>query len=308
MVWSKPETDEIRAALRPVSPAPADATIEFLAEGWGSWAFRAGDYVLRFPKIEAMVDEYRKELSLMPVLAPTLPVPVSVPDLFLEHGPNGTPFIGHKALPGVLLFESGIKPGPGFGRKLGGFLRSLHSFPASRVIDLGVPLHDGPRVRELRGAQYEDVLRRVASLVSCEARTHIEHEFETYLNDPRNFDFEPVLVHSDLDSNILVDADTGELTGVIDFGDAVVGSLALDLWMPVYGFQRLGIASQTEECLGAAGVDEEQVDAMMPELRFLEFRWPLLDILYGLDSGQPDFVEGGIRALNASLPSGLKCD
>jgi aminoglycoside phosphotransferase (APT) family kinase protein len=308
MVWSKPETDEIRAALRPVSPALADTTIEFLAEGWGSWAFRAGDYVLRFPKVEAMVDEYRKELSLMPVLAPTLPVAVSIPDLFVEHGPNGAPLIGHKALPGMLLFESGIKPGPGFGRALGGFVKALHAFPTNRAVELRVPVHDGPRVRELRGAQYEDVLRRVAPLVSCEARTHIEREFETYLNDPTNFVFQPVLVHGDLDSNILVDADTGELTGVIDFGDAAVGSQALDLWMPVYGFLRLGIASQTEECLRAAGIDEQQLVAAMPELRFLEFRWPLLDILYGLDSGQPDFVESGIRALNALLPSGLKCD
>ena len=49
MAWHKPETAEIREALRQYAPQLADEPIEFLSEGWEFWAFTAGDHVLRLP-------------------------------------------------------------------------------------------------------------------------------------------------------------------------------------------------------------------------------------------------------------------
>ena len=52
MAWLKPETEEIRRALRRYAPYLAEEPVEFLSEGWEFWAFTAGDYVLRFPQPE----------------------------------------------------------------------------------------------------------------------------------------------------------------------------------------------------------------------------------------------------------------
>jgi aminoglycoside phosphotransferase (APT) family kinase protein len=151
------------------------------------------------------------------------------------------------------------------------------------------------------------VIRGAFPLLSCEARTHVERVYEAYLNDAASFEFEPVLVHGDLGVNTLIDAD-GRLCGVIDFGDAAVTSPALDFWLPAFGFRQIGIPEQQAACLEAAGIGAAALQRMLPELTFLDVRFPLLEVLHGLGSGADDSVESGIRSLNAMLPAGLSCE
>ena len=310
---ARPGLDQIQDALGRCAPSLAQLEIAFLAEGWEFWAFSAGDYVLRFPKSE-LVDRHGKGLAqltmdrrLLPELATVVSVAIPLVDVYCEAGPNALPFAGHRRLQGVPIMTAARPPAPSFGRDFGRFLRELHSFPVERALELGVPLSDGPTLRADRARHYEDVIRRVFPLVSCEARNRIEVVYEGYLNQPANFEFEPCLLHQDLDSNTLIDAETGALSGVIDFGDVVLSNPAIDLWLPVFGFPMLGIEDQLKECLAAVGVGEAELARMMPELAFCDFRWPLLDILHGLDIGDDSFIDGGIRALNARVPPDLRC-
>src|SRR5687768_11223290 len=95
MTWSKPEKEDVRAALRPVAPVLSGEPIAFLAEGWEFWAFEVADHVLRFPKTEVSVKSLRRERALLPALAAHLTVPVPRIDVWAEDGPNGAPFSGH---------------------------------------------------------------------------------------------------------------------------------------------------------------------------------------------------------------------
>jgi Ser/Thr protein kinase RdoA (MazF antagonist) len=209
-------------------------------------------------------------------------------------------------LPGEDILTTSRKPSPTFGRDAGRFIGELHAFPADRALALGVPLLEGPHLRTQRAQHYEDVIRRLFPLLSCEARTRVEQVYETYLNTVANFVFEPCLVHQDLDCNMLID-ERGDLCGVIDFGDALVSSAALDFWLPLYGLKRLGIEAQVPACLAAAGIEGAALETMRPEVDFLDFRFPLLDMLQGLDTHDDALLEGGIQALNASLPRDIRC-
>ncbi|HEX5368371.1 MAG TPA: phosphotransferase [Dehalococcoidia bacterium] len=318
MSWSQPQTDRIREALRLCAPQLADEPIAFLAEGWEFWAYSAGDHVLRFPR--EIVNLHRLpgtatnlgsldlERRLLPVLASSLTTPVPQIDVYCEDGPNGAPFAGHRFIPGETVLFASSPPGPGFGRDLGRLLRELWSFPAERAAELGVPRIDGTELRAQRARHYERVIRRLFPLVSCEARSYIERSFEAYLNDKSNFDYEPHLVHQDLDMNVLIDAATGELSGVIDFGGAVVSNRALDLWLPLYGFERLGIESQIRDCIDAAGLSDAEVERMRGEVAFVEFNFPLTDMLSGLERKDEAQIEDGLRHLNASVPRELRCE
>jgi aminoglycoside 2''-phosphotransferase len=305
MEWSRPAEDEIRETLARHVPQLADASIAFLADGWDVWAFTAGDYVLRFPKRPEVIEWLARESRLLKLLLGRLPLPV--PKLE-AYDTDGAIFTVHRMLPGVRILEAPTPLGPGVGEQLGRFIRALHAVPVEDALAAGVLLDDGARLRAERAEQYERVIRTVSPLVSCEARTYIETMYESNLNDATNFDYEPVFIHRDLDSNTLVDPETRELTAVIDFGDAIVGNRAFDYWLPVYGFQRLGIPEQMDACLRAAGLSPDELQRMAPELRFIDFRWPLLDIMYGLGINDTGLVEGGIRALNASLPPDLRCE
>ncbi len=317
MSWSKPETREIRLALREYAPQLADSPIKFLAEGWEFWAFTAGEYVLRFPKQErgfvwkladqSSSDSLRIERALTPELARRLSTPVPVIEIYGERGPNGAPFAGHRYLPGEVVMDASRPPAAGFGRELGRLIRELHAFPAERAVELGVPVFDGSRLREDRARHYEDVIRRAFPLVSCEARSHVERVYEAYLNDARSFEFEPVLVHSDIAVNALIDPATGSLCGLIDFGDAAVSSPALDLWLPAYGLKQLGVAGQAAACLAEAGVSQTELARMRPELAFQNLRYPLLGILHGLGISDDTFVKESIQELNALLPRDAGC-
>jgi aminoglycoside phosphotransferase (APT) family kinase protein len=320
VAWQKPETQEIREALRVSAPHLADGAIEFLGEGWAVWAFRAGDHVLRFPKRPRAAAELDGNRSLMVALAPHLSIPVSVPDIYSENGPNGTPFAGHRFVPGVsLITTTQLRPaatrdGPPeirlsstLGREIGVFLRELQSFPPERALELGAPLKDGPAQRADTIELYESVIRDTFPLISCEARTYAEQHFEAFINDPVNFDFEPRLIHHDLDrQNLLIDPKTGGLSGVIDWEGAEVGNSAIDLWLPLIDFAQLGIPEQLGDFLEAYGpLDLKRAQV---QVAFTHFLWPFHDILYGLYIDDQDFVEGGIRALNASLPLDLHCE
>ncbi len=94
MAWLKPETEEIRRALRRYAPHLAEEPIEFLSEGWEFWAFTAGDYVLRFPRPEVDLhrlpegttnfDSLHLEMALLPTLAEALSAPVPHIDVYGE--------------------------------------------------------------------------------------------------------------------------------------------------------------------------------------------------------------------------------
>jgi aminoglycoside phosphotransferase (APT) family kinase protein len=317
MAWHRPEEAEIREALRRYAPHLADAPIEFLSEGWEFWAFTAGDHVLRFPRPivdlhrlpegTTNLDSLRIEIGVLPALSRALTVPVPMLAVYGEDGPNGVPFAGHRMLPGEPVLFAHRRPGPNFGRDYGVLLRQLSQFPVDEAVRLGVPYLDGSSVRAQRGRHYERVIRRVFPLVSCEARTYIGRGFEAYLNTPEHFDFEPRLAHQDLDMNCLIDTQTGELSGLIDFGGMVVSNPALDLWLPLYGFERVGIEDQLPVCLEAAGIDDAALACMRPEVDFIHLNFPLTDILSGLDRNDREQVEEGIRSLNAMVPFGIEC-
>jgi aminoglycoside 2''-phosphotransferase len=317
----RPDDDAIRDALARYAPALAGASIEPLGEGWTFWAVRAGDHVLRFPKLADSAPQLSLDRNLLPRLSPHISLRIPVPDVYGDEGPNGLPFLGYPLVPGVPLIEAveplpatarsgptGLRPAHSFGHDLGTFLRQLHDFPIEQAIDLGIELIDGPRARARRIEFYEQLIRRVFPLINCEARTYTEQRFETYLNDSANFVFEPCLIHHDLDrQNCLIDPQTGELSGVIDFGDAVVGNPAGDFWLPLRDFEAIGIVDQLPALIEAYGRDRLDLERVQIDVDFTDFRWPFYDILYGLDIEDQAFVEGGIKALNASLPGTLRC-
>jgi aminoglycoside 2''-phosphotransferase len=310
MAWLKPETDAIREVLRAVAPQLADVPIEFLAEGWEFWAFEAGGYVLRFPKNAVSVAALRRERALLPALAEPLTLPVPRIDVWGEDGPNGAPFAVHRKVPGVHVWPNGDapvgNPGPRFGRQLGALIRELHAFPVERALALGVPVHDDALERSKRIEHFEAVIRRVFPLIGCEARTHIEAVYRDAINDPAYYAPRACFTHRDLDVNVLIDSQ-GNISGLIDFGGCVVGSPAIDFWLPVHGFERLGIGEQSAACIEASGISDEQLEAMRPELEYINLHYPVHDILHGLETDQPEFIEDGIRHLNTLVPRSVRC-
>jgi aminoglycoside phosphotransferase (APT) family kinase protein len=235
--------DAARAAALVAAAAPglAGLTVVPLAEGWDNTVHLVGGrWAFRFPRRALALPGVRRELAVLPRVAPLLPLPVPVPEFTGEDDDpdDPWPFSGAPLLPGRELAEAGLADADRTpaALALGEFLRVLHA-PATRdavSVELPVdPIRRGwPRVRIDATRERLDGLVDGGTWPGDPAVDALLAEAER-LGEPTG---EPVLVHGDLHvRHLLVDAD-GRATGVIDWGDVCVADPAVDLAMAFAAF------------------------------------------------------------------------
>jgi aminoglycoside phosphotransferase (APT) family kinase protein len=254
-----------------------------IEDGWDSLVLEVGgELIFRFPRRREVENWVEREIALLPELAEALPVEVP---RFEYIARNGILCVGYRKLvgePGTALSERG-------GDDLGSFLAALHRFPVERARALGVSCYEPAAWRRHFANFCADLHRRVLPMLAPSERERAEALFAQVAE----LDFEPVLVHGDLGpEHVLVRA--GRVAGVIDWSDARVGDPALDLAWCLHG---------TSQATGDAVARSYGVDAQVRE-RSLFYRrlGPWYEVVYGLDTDQPRFVESGLAGVRSRLP------
>ncbi|GLZ79583.1 hypothetical protein Afil01_43900 [Actinorhabdospora filicis] len=214
--------DLVRALLREQHPDLAQLAIEEVAGGWGNQMWRLGDdLVVRMQRMDPSPELQLKERRWLPVLAPSLPLPVPNPVRFGE--PSGR-FPKHWTVmtwvPGEPLDHATITRGDHAADTLAAFLRALHvEAPA-----------DAPAATD-RGAHPKDCARGFDYFFQSVALGDIAEEVRAVWDDAvaaPEWAGPPVWVHGDLHPANVVVAD-GTLSGIVDFGDLFAGDPAWDL-------------------------------------------------------------------------------
>jgi aminoglycoside phosphotransferase (APT) family kinase protein len=233
----------------------------------GAWVERSP----RRPEIEAQA---RREAALLPWLAPQLPLPVPVPRIVSE-----APLVlRHAYLPGDPC------PGtsPDHGRAVGGFLGALHAVDPEQALAHGArdAESSAAAARQIRERMAVDVLPRLSATVAEDAAALLGRLAAQATQPP-----EARLVHGDLGpSHIRVTGD--EVTGIIDWGDSGIGDRAIDLAWTAYGAGPEFVGG----LLRAYGPDP----GLMARARDLHLLGPWHEVLFGLDTGQDEYVASGI--------------
>jgi aminoglycoside 2''-phosphotransferase len=291
-------------------------SISYLAEGWSSTVWEVnGSHVFRFPKRPAIDSGLRKEIRLLPALGPALPLPIPQFDFVWQGGPEyeGV-FVGYPKLPGVELLPQEWRAQTVWPpRQLGEFLTSLHRFPLSRAIALGVAGGDGASWREEYQTLYETVQRRVGPLLDEPTRGNLSRVWREFVDDPANFQFQPALIHRDLcaehilvekrarcspagcagcssDSD-LFDPEQARITGILDWEDAAIGDPAFDLT----GLLDFGPDSVQRVLAAYRGPRD---GGTLDRARFYRAIVPCHEILFGLECGLPQHVTAGLKDLD----------
>jgi aminoglycoside phosphotransferase (APT) family kinase protein len=298
-----PEPDEvaIRRALSVSLPDLLPERIEPIGTGWAFWAFRAGDFVLRFPRDPEFAESLTAEAAVLRELAPVLPLPVAVIEVHAA-GPNDLPFTSHRFVAGISVKDLPRPLAANSGAVLGGFLRAMHSFPVHRAVTLGLEYTSAEDYRESRRRLLEDQIRpKVFPLVTPAVALHVMQTFRAFMADPSNFAWQPVVSHHDIDDwNTLADPETGELSGVVDWGDITIGDPASDFTISLFGgFATKGI--NLPDLYHAYGITAAELETMRPRCAFAAYCWPLHEIIYGLDSHQDDVVLRGVKFLHETV-------
>lgn len=200
-------------------------SIEPLGEGFRNKAFLVnGEWVFRFPKDQEGAADLAKEIQLLPLLAPRLRI--SIPGIqYVGEQTDGGSFVGYRKVPGQLIGEHDLPSLPRgvrdrLARRLAGFLDALRAFPADAAVRAGVPVRS---TRDEAAALRETAGRQAFPKLEEGMRTYLDGRFRQFLEHPEYHVYIPSLIHGDLSpDHLLLDEETGELAGVIDFGDAAV--------------------------------------------------------------------------------------
>ena len=199
--------------------------VELFGEGYDFRVFEVGPrWLFRFPKREACATKLIMECRLLPGLGKWVSLPVPSYEYFGEsRESSGRPFAGYRKLPGIAGDVSETVDWHMVARQLGLFLDKLHTYPVDRAREAGV-LEQSDLVAHWRDKAFEELNRNVNLNVDI-------HNLRRYLeNDvPSLFEDAPRLVHNDLwAEHILVDLHSGGVSGIIDWGDVVIGDPAVD--------------------------------------------------------------------------------
>ncbi len=200
-------------------------SIKQIFGGWDSYVFEINDgLIFKFPKSAEIENTIKKEIRLLPELAKVLSVKIPISKFIGEY--KGKIFFGYQKIQGLPLVSCDYSSGD-LADQVADTIREIHGFPARKAMALDVPKLTW---RSEYADFYSKVKRRIFPLMNKSLQEKAVSVLEGFLEDDDNFQFEPVFIHHDLgaDGHILCDPARGKITGIIDWGDAVIGDPAID--------------------------------------------------------------------------------
>lgn len=187
------------------------------------------EWVFRFPKYQEEFVNATKEYHVLKVLQKHISLPIPVPQYaHLETKNYKDAYIGYRLIPGRPLFKQSflaLEDHDKLAQQLGTFLRELHSVPTADVQSLDLKTLDS---RKTWMKFYKEVRDHLYPMMREDATRKLSMLFETFLNDPRNFTFEPKLIHGDFGPTNILYKDS-DISGILDFGECSIDDPAIDI-------------------------------------------------------------------------------
>ena len=279
-MWSD-QLDELEAVVvvHERFPDLAARGLRAIHGGWDTHAFVVDEaWIVRVPRRPDAEAQLLQEVELLRCVAAFLPSRVPA----IERVSRETPV----CVVARWIYGTPATASPRTAAELGSFLKVLHGLP---VESLPVPpstVADWRAQHEVRRSQFE---ASVFPLLDVDERHRAADLFSSV-----HFEFEPALVHGDLCPDHVLCAPDGHIEAVIDWGDARSGDPAIDLAWPLHGAS----PAFAEAVLATYGDVAEEV---LVRARFYYRRGPWYEVLYGLETGRPEFVQNGLAGVRARL-------
>jgi aminoglycoside 2''-phosphotransferase len=296
--------ETVLAALGGVFPDIREGDVEFIYHGTYNVFDVKGEWIFRFPDSSLLNEDghelIRYEHEVLQVIGPK--ISLDVPRFeYISEDPE-LPFAGYRKIPGVSLstcFDRTTKDSrEAMAERLGGFLSELHSPEVYEAYSGRWPAEfTGERFKEYWEGYYALIQERVSPELNDNQRGWVKTLFSDYLGDDENFAFEPRVVHGDFDtSNIIVDPETLDVQGIIDFEETGLWDPAADLLF--FGEGADFIDMVMEAYTQPTGPNLEG------RMRFLYNRVPLIYVSTGLELDYKEMVEAGLDMLKARMNIG----
>lgn len=293
-----PRLDQARAAalLREQLPETKRQPLIPYGEGDFTLAFKTGSRIVRIAKHPEAALALRREACLLPRIAASLPCPVPRPSLHAP--PDCPPFTLHDAITGEVLTRERWRQLPSdvqqsSAASVAAFLAALHAFPLDAAAGCDLPRLDGATfAQEL----HVKALPALASRFDAGTSRRLDNALARWRSPAAWEPERPALLHADIaPGHLFFNPARGNLTGVIDFGDAAIGDPARDFIFIYEDFGTAMLAAVLHHYPAAPA------DSLLRRIR----RWYLLEALAWtlqmLATGQHDELQHGIGEICREL-------
>ncbi|QSO53354.1 phosphotransferase [Alicyclobacillus curvatus] len=223
----------VQEVLSSQFPELLPARVELLDAGWDNFVFIVNQiYVFRFPRRKIAVELIEMENQLLPWLAPQLPVMIPNPR-FMGGQSSLYPFSGYLKIDGIVPYRVHLtdEQRTKAAHPLARFLRALHTLDTEQAIAHRIAASDTifrldtkkriPQlVERINEARKKGLIRETGPMLAF---------LEDLTDMPLRTAHRRTVVHGDLNFRNFLITKNGDLTGVIDWGDAHIGHPAVDL-------------------------------------------------------------------------------
>lgn len=230
------DTDGVRIILADQFPELVLSSIDFLGSGWDFDAYLVdSEFVFRFPRRKEIAEFLENEAKILAIVVPHLSAVTLLPEIVFEGHSTKTfpyPFIAHRFIEGVASDDPSVAPNEHFPTDLGQVLTAIHS-----IVEEPATINLHGESRKGCSARYKETLELIEPDRQIEFLVPDAYE---WLCDspsiPKEFDGPICFVHNDLfPDHIIVNPETGSLSGIIDWSDAAFGDpvwdfVVLELW------------------------------------------------------------------------------
>lgn len=211
-----------KTAIAAGLPQFKKARVKFLGQGCDFRVYEVGaQWLFRFPKHAGAARKLKMELRLLDDLGKRLPLPVPNYEYSRESANPRRWFGAYRKIPGTPADRSPTVSPKEAASQLGAFLHQLHSYSVDLASEVGVP--------EVRNAVCRSRKRALSELRGLTDLSVDADDLRLYLeSESPNLGGAFGLVHNDLWAEHILVNDGGGVSGVIDWGDAVIGDPAID--------------------------------------------------------------------------------
>jgi aminoglycoside phosphotransferase (APT) family kinase protein len=284
---------EVRRILESQLPDLRVGGARYLGEGWDNRLYLVNDdLIVRVAKTPAGTRQLLTEVEILQAISPLVSLPVPRPE-FTHRPTEDLPFaaMGYRMLAGRSLvateisdtFVDAVVP------DLARFLTTLHAIPQPVFDGFGIPVFTPQEWLERHDELVSTTLDDPPPMLGVSTRERFMAWWSNYRQDPAAISYEPRFIHGDLAcEHVLVEREPWRVTGVIDFGDAMVADPALD----ISGFPD-SLAAEVIRLMQHLG-DREAVWKRRDAYRQVS---PLHAIYAGLERGDSTLLDEGIIEL-----------
>jgi aminoglycoside phosphotransferase (APT) family kinase protein len=220
------------AVIRETIPSLDVRELTLIGQGWEFDAYLTSDgWVVRFPRRAEMAELFDAERNVHRLVSRFLPAKIGIPHVELRGKPAaGFPYeiAAHRYIPGVPIDEVDEGLGSIMAREIGTALGTMHTIPERAARDAGVVprerLPDEPSEWFNYGLSVVTRFNDGNAIIDRAVEGAREASQSTVaFSGPLRF------IHQDLSpEHVLADPQTGQITGILDWTDVMLGDAARD--------------------------------------------------------------------------------